>query len=147
MINTKFWVGVACKEHVENGIKLGICQFCHGKSGPVQRLRKGDYIVYYSSKCTMNSNALYQKFTAVGRVIDDEPYQVEMFPGFYPYRRNVEYFVADHLDIRPLILDLDFIKNKASWGATFRYGFLEIDKASFDIIFARMVKLGSSLRI
>lgn len=39
---TRFWIGVACKEHVENGIKLGICQFCHGKSGPTKRLSHGE---------------------------------------------------------------------------------------------------------
>ncbi len=25
----KFWIGVASKEHVENGVKLGIDQICH----------------------------------------------------------------------------------------------------------------------
>jgi hypothetical protein len=24
---TKYWIGVACKEHVENGVKLGISSF------------------------------------------------------------------------------------------------------------------------
>ena len=45
----KFWVGVASKEHVENGVKLGIGQFCHGKIGPAKRLQKGDFVIYYSS--------------------------------------------------------------------------------------------------
>lgn len=47
---TKFWIGVACKEHVENGVTLGICQFCHGKSAPAKRLSQGDFVIYYSSK-------------------------------------------------------------------------------------------------
>ncbi len=130
----KFWIGVACKEHVENGVKLGICQFCHGKSAPSKRLSRGDFVIYYSSKVSMGGAELYQKFTAIGKVIDDAPYQVDMGDGFKPFRRNISYFEAKHIDIKPLVPLLSFIKNKNSWGYVFRYGFLEIDQASFEII-------------
>ena len=136
----KYWIGVACKEHVEHGVKLGVAQFCHGKIGPAKRLSCGDYIIYYSSKVVMNGAELYQKFTAIGRVIDDEAYQVDMGNGFMPFRRNIDYFDAQHVDIKPLITELDFIKNKKSWGAAFRYGFLEIDAASFDKIAVQMME-------
>ena len=117
---TKFWVGVACKEHVANGVSLGICQFCHGKSAPAKRPKKGDFVIYYSSKHTMDGSELYQKFTAIGIVKDDAPYQVEMENGFKPFRRNIEYLDATHADIRPLIPALPFIRNKTSWGYVFR---------------------------
>ena len=130
----KFWIGVACKEHVENGVKLGICQFCHGKSAPAKRLSRGDFVIYYSPKITMKSTEPYQKFTAIGKVIDDAPYQVDMESEFKPFRRNINYFDAKHIDIKPLIPLLPFIKNKHSWGYVFRYGFLEIDQESFEII-------------
>jgi len=133
-MTSKFWIGVACKDHVENGIKLGICQFCHGKSGPAKRLSNGDFVIYYSSKLTMEGAELYQKFTAIGKVIDDAPCQVDAGGGFKPFRRNINYFDSKHLDIRPLVQLLPFIKNKKSWGYVFRYGFLEIDKESFEII-------------
>ena len=64
----KFWVGVASKDHVENFLKLGICQFCHGKLGTAKRLSKGDFVIYCSSKDTMEGSEPYQKFTAVGIV-------------------------------------------------------------------------------
>ena len=130
----RFWIGVASKEHVANGTSLGICQFCHGKQAPAKRLARGDFIIYYSSKHTMEGSELYQKFTAIGVVKDDAPYQVEMEPGFKPFRRNIEYFDAKHLDIKPLIASLPFIKNKGSWGYVFRYGFFEIDQKSFELI-------------
>jgi hypothetical protein len=38
---------------------------------------KGDFVIYYSSKHTMNGSEHYQKFTAIGIVKDNEPYQVE----------------------------------------------------------------------
>ncbi|WP_206425198.1 EVE domain-containing protein [Rickettsiales endosymbiont of Stachyamoeba lipophora] len=138
--NPRFWVGVASKGHVENGVNLGICQFCHGKSGPAKRLTKGDYVIYYSSKITMEGSNTYKKFTAIGIVKDDETYQVEMFPGFKPFRRNIEYFQdAKHVDIIPFIPKLNFIKNKQSWGYVFRFGFLEIDQESFEIIAKEML--------
>jgi hypothetical protein len=74
----KYWIGVACEEHVENGIKLGIGQFCHGKSAPAKCLQKGDFVIYSSSKHTMEGSELYQKFTAIGIVKDEMPYQVEI---------------------------------------------------------------------
>lgn len=82
----------------------------------------------------MDSPEPCQKFTAIGRVTDDAPYQVEQFPGFTPFRRNVAYFDAQPVDIRPLIERLPFITNKKLWGGVFRYGFLEIDQLSFEII-------------
>jgi hypothetical protein len=135
----KFWIGVACKEHVENGVKLGICQFCHGKSAPAKRLSRGDFVIYYSSKLTMEDRNLYQKFTALGKVIDDEPYQIEMGKGFKPFRRNISYFDVKHIDVKPLVSSLPFIKNKKLWGYVFRYGFLEIDEESFQIIAINML--------
>lgn len=135
----KFWIGVASKDHVANGVTLGICQFCHGKAAPAKRLSKGDIVIYYSPKHTMGEPESYQKFTAIGIVTDDAPFQVEMAPGFKPMRRHVDYFNAQHVDIKPLIDELPFITNKRSWGYTFRYGFLEIDRDSFKIIAEKML--------
>lgn len=137
--NCKYWVGVASKDHVENGVRLGICQFCHGKPGPAKRLSQGDFLIYYSSKYSTERSDPYQKFTALGIVKDDLPYQVEIKNNFKPFRRNIEYLNAKHADIKPLIPLLPFIKNKSSWGVIFRYGFLEIDKKSFEIIAFHML--------
>ena len=141
----KFWIGVACKEHVENGVKLGICQFCHGKSAPAKRLSRGDFVIYYSSKITMAGYDLYQKFTAIGEIIDDTPYQVDMGDGFKPFRCNINYFDAKHIDIKPLVPLLAFIKNKNSWCYVFRYGFFEIDQESFEIIAHHMLEFNPLL--
>lgn len=135
----RFWIGVACKKHVENGVKLGICQFCHGKSAPSKRLSRGDLVIYYSPKITMTGSDLYQKFTAIGKVIDDAPYLVDIGDGFKPFRRNINYFDAKHIDTKPLVPLLPLIKNKNSWGYFFRYGFLEIDQESFEIIAHHML--------
>jgi len=137
--NRKFWIGVASKNHVANGVKLGICQFCHGKLTPAKRLKKDDFIIYYSPKQTMEGSETCQQFTALGVVIDDLPYQVTINENFKPFRRNITYFDTQHIDIKPLISILPFIKNKQSWGYIFRYGFFEIDQESFEIIAQKML--------
>jgi len=71
--------------------------------------------------------------------MDDTPYQVDAGDNFKPFRRNISYFDAKHIDIKPLVPLLNFIKNKHSWGYVFRYGFLEIDQESFEIIAKRML--------
>ena len=135
----RYWVGVASKEHVDRGVDMGICQFCHGKQGPAKRPKKGDFVVYYSSKITMGGAEPCQKFTALGIITDEVPYQVDMGNGFKPFRRNVSYLEAEAVPIKPLIQELPFIKNKTSWGYVFRYGFLEIDSIAFDVIAQAML--------
>lgn len=135
----RFWIGVACKDHVKKGVKLGIAQFCHGKKGPANRPSKGDGLIYYSSKLFMDKPDLYQKFTAIGKFSDEKAYQGNEDGSFNPFRRNVEYFESEDIEIKPLIEKLYFIRNKKSWGYVFRFGFFEIDKESFDVIGSSMV--------
>lgn len=135
----KFWIGVASQEHVKIGEAGGFCQLCHGKSAPLKRMKKGDFIIYYSSKRQMTDKIPYQKFTAIGEIIDDIVYQVEMFEGFFPYRKNVHFVDSHESPIVPLIQDLSFIQNKKQWGYPFRYGHLEISKEDFFLIANNMV--------
>ena len=94
----------------------------------------------------MADSDLYQKFTAIGKIIDDAPYQVDIGDGFKPFRRNINYFDAKHIDIKPLVPLLPFIKNKNSWGYFFRYGFLKIDQKSFEIIASGMLEFNPLLK-
>lgn len=49
----KYWIIVASKDHVKNGIAEGIAQTCHGKAAPLKRIKKEDYVIYYSGKQTL----------------------------------------------------------------------------------------------
>jgi len=124
--STRAWVGVASREHVQNGIEGGFAQFCHGKVGPARRPRRGDVVLYYSGQERMEEKTPCQRFTAFGVVEDDEPATVEQFPGFFPWRRSVRWLHKAEAPIRPLIDRLAFIDDKKAWGAKFRFGFLEI---------------------
>lgn len=95
------------------------------------RLARGDWVIYYSGKEKYDAPEPCQRFTAIGRVVDSEPIQVEQFPGFTPWRRKVRYERATEVDIHLLVDRLSFIKNKSKWGAAFRFGFLENQRGGF----------------
>lgn len=136
---TRYWIIVASKDHVKSGIAQGIAQACHGKVSPLRSMQKGDFVLYYSGKQTLGKPDKCQEFTAIGRVHDDEIYQVQVSADFCPSRRNVEFFEGKDASILPLIDNLDFIQNKKSWGAPFRFGFLEIPKQDYELISSKML--------
>jgi hypothetical protein len=137
----KYWILVASKDHVKKGFAEGFAQACHGKAAPMRRMKKGDYIIYYSSKLTFGRDEKCQEFTAIGQVINDETYQVQVTADFCPSRRNIEFIESQDVSILPLINDLEFIENRKSWGYPFRFGFFEINKHDFDIISSKMLHL------
>jgi predicted RNA-binding protein len=137
--DTNYWIGVASKDHVQIGLANGICQLCHGKAQPLRRMSVGDWLIYYSPKERFEEAAPYQKFTAIGEVVGSKVYQFEMFPGFIPYRRDIRFLPAEDVPIRPLLGQLSFIKDKTRWGAAFRFGYLKIPKADFELIASQML--------
>ncbi len=60
--------------------------------------------------------------------------------GFVPFRRNVQFFPTKDVSILPLIGDLTFIKDKAHWGALFRFGTLQIPEQDFKLIAEKMIE-------
>jgi hypothetical protein len=130
----KYWIGVVSADHVAEGVRLGIMQIGHGKRVGVARQKKGDWLLYYSPRQKMDSKVSLQEFTALGQIIDDEPYQLQSGKDFSPWRRNVVYEPIQPLPIRPILGELRFIKDKTHWGVSFRYGILEIPKSDFDFI-------------
>ena len=137
-MNTRYWIIVASKDHVRNGIKEGIAQACHGKDAPLKRMKPGDWVIYYSSKTEFGKPEKCQCMTAIGQVIDDKVYLFDMGNGFTPYRRNIKFYECQETSILPLIPELIFIQNKQKWGGVFRFGMLEIPKQNFSLILSKM---------
>lgn len=133
-----YWLAVACKAHVIRGVTGGFCQVCHGKAGPLQRMKTGDGIIYYSSKETMEGDEPCQKFTAIGSVQDKLPYQVAMSETFLPWRRDINFLQAKEVHIHPLIGSLTFIQDKQRWGYPFRRGCFTISESDFMLIATHM---------
>ena len=139
MREKKYWIVVASKDHVKSAIIQGIAQTCHGKSSPLKKMHKGDFVIYYSGKVTIDKPEKCQQFTAMGKVIDDEIYQFQVSDNFCPSRRDIEFYECEDTSILPLINTLDFIQNKKSWGYPFRFGFLEINQHDFNLISKQML--------
>ncbi|GAA4318943.1 EVE domain-containing protein [Mucilaginibacter gynuensis] len=136
----QYWVTVVSKDHLARGVKGGFMQANHGKAGPLKKIAKGDWVVFYSPKVAYTGNEPCQAFTAIGRAADDEVYQHKMTDDFTPYRRNIKFYEADETPIKPLINDLEFIENKNAWGFKFRFGFFEINEHDFELIQSAMIE-------
>lgn len=130
---------MASREHVRVGVRGGFAQLSHGKLGPATRLSKGDWIIYYSAREKYGETTPCQKFRAIGQIIDTAARRVEQTSRFKPWRRKVKYRRANEVEINALLKRLSFIKNKDRWGATFRFGFLEIGESDFYLIARRML--------
>jgi hypothetical protein len=133
-----YWINTVSRDHVQIGMAGGFTQANHGKSTNLKRLSKGDLIAFYSSRTSLQNGEPVQQFTALARVIDDAPYQVEMRPDFHPWRRRVEPLSCRETAIRPLLEQLSFIQDKQRWGYPFRLGLFAIPAADFAVITAAM---------
>jgi hypothetical protein len=131
---TKYWIGVASRDHVRIGAAGGFCQLCHGKAAPLRRLKVGDRIIYYSPGERMPSGAPVQAFTAIGEVAAGEPEAHNMGGGFVPYRRDVAFYKASDAPIKPLLPLLSFTRDRPQWGIVLRRGIFAIDRMDYDII-------------
>ncbi len=134
------WINVVSLDHVRRGIEESITQACHGKKGPLTRMKKGDWIIHYSPKLSMSSTIKCQKFTSIGQIADDEVYQFDMGEGFVPFRRKVKYLQdIQEAPIEPLLDQLSFTKGRKSWGFMFRFGLFKVQEEDFRLIYNKMV--------
>ncbi len=134
----RYWINTVSRSHVQIGLAGGFTQADHGKNTRIKNLANGDLIAFYSPRTALIDGEPLQSFTAIGRIVDDEPYQVEMSPTFHPWRRRVEFIECVEAPIRPLIEKLSFIENKQRWGFPFRRGLFEIEQTDFGLIAGAM---------
>jgi hypothetical protein len=127
---SKYWIAVASAEHARRG-KAGFMQVNHGKKAPLQRVRAGDGVAYYSPAETVGGKDRLQSFTTIGRVRDEELYQGVMGGDFAPWRRNVDYADSREAPIARLLEQLEFTRGNRNWGYQMRFGLFEISEADF----------------
>jgi predicted RNA-binding protein len=135
----KYWIVVASRDHANRGVEGGFVQANHGKKTVLQRMRMGDWIVFYCPKETFKGKAPCRKFLGLGEIADDRIYQGEMDTDLHPFRKDVTFSPKmKETSIEPLISDLSFIRNKKSWGYVFRFGLIEIPRDDFLHIVSKM---------
>jgi hypothetical protein len=128
------WVNTISLEHVRRGVEGGFTQADHGRSTRLSRLQAGDRIVFYSPRTDYPDGEPLQEFTACGVVTGMDVYQVEMAPGFHPWRRAVTFVTCTPTPIKPLLGRLTFIPDARNWGFTFRRGLFQVPADDFDRI-------------
>jgi len=128
------WMNTVSRDHVQQGVRGRFTQANHGKPHMLGRMARGDWVLFYSPKTVLEAGEPLQAFTAIGQIVGDEPYQVEVSPDFAPWRRNVDYLAVHETPIRPLIADLHFVEDKKRWGYKFRFGVFKIDDHDLDLI-------------
>jgi hypothetical protein len=129
----RYWINVVSLCHVRAGMEGGFMQADHGSRSRLERLAPGDSIVFYSPRTELRAGEPVQRFTAAATVLGDAPFEAaavdEAAP---PWRRGVRYLSCEEAPVRPLIEELEFIRDKKSWGVAFRRGFFEIGAGDYE---------------
>lgn len=126
------WLGVVSRSHVMRGVAGGFAQVCHGKAGPLRKMRRGDLFIYYSPATEMHGAPL-QAFTALGQIADDEVFQFDMGGGFVPFRRRVHYAEVKQTPLEQLRSGLDLCA-APNWGMVLRRGLLPLTNKDLHLI-------------
>ncbi|KUI05366.1 EVE domain-containing protein [Mycolicibacterium acapulense] len=135
------WINTVSRDHVELGVRGRFTQANHGKPTMLRRMARGDWIVFYSPRTVYPDGPPLQAFTAIGQIVDDEPY-LDASTDTERWRRNVDFLDCAETPIRPLIEHLDFIEDKSRWGYKFRFGVFKIGDADFEVIRSAMTGAG-----
>ncbi|TCM67354.1 EVE domain-containing protein [Acinetobacter calcoaceticus] len=127
----KYWIGVACKNHVMVGVEGGFSQLNHGKKAPLTRMQAGDKFLYYAPKISMQETTACQKIVALGTVQEGEIYQAEMSPDFKPFRRDVDYQTGlIEVSLAQLNQHTEWVECRSK----LRFGHLEISAQLYEYI-------------
>jgi Protein of unknown function DUF55. len=140
----RYWINTISRDHVRVGAEGGFTQANHGRPTTLRRLARGDLVAFYSPRTEYPDGEPLQRFTAVGRVADDAPYQVRMTSEFHPWRRRLQFLESKEAPIKDLIGHLSFIKDPTRWGLPFRRGLFEVSQQDFEQI-ARAMDAESAL--
>lgn len=131
MNERRYWIGVVAQDRVEAAVAQGFVELNNGKAAPLARMQPGDGLAFYSPRERFPDGASLQAFTAIGRIGDGPIFEVPPGEPAAICRRNAAWLDATPVPIRPLLEQLTFIRNKAHWGAAFRFGVLRVPRDDF----------------
>ena len=118
-------------------MSLGIAQIGHGRRPGLDRMRPGDWLVYYSPRPSMDSAAHLRAFTAVGTVTDDEVWQADD-GGFRPWRRRVSYDRTAREVPLTEVRDRLALTTGPNWGHRLRRGLVPLTDGDVAVLRAAM---------
>lgn len=59
--------------------------------------------LFITPKINFKESSPHQKFTAIGKIIDEDVYQVNKGNDFVPFRRNIEFSPTIETPVKPLV--------------------------------------------
>jgi len=110
----RYWIAVASLDKVEAAVAGGYVEVSHGKAGPLERMRPGDRVAFYSPRTRSSGGEALQSFTALGEVVDAPLFQAAA--AHQPFRRAVRWQGVTPAPVRPMLEALEFIRNKRHLG-------------------------------
>ena len=138
MNERRYWIAVAPRDHAAQGVANGFVELTYGRAEPLARLMPGDGLLVYSPRESAGNGQPLQAFTAIGHVAEGPIFEAPVAATVPIFRRPAAWLAASPAAIRPLIDELSFIRNKAHWGAAFRFGMLRVSRDDFAAIAAAM---------
>jgi predicted RNA-binding protein len=131
--------------NIEKCVKAGVYGTSEGRSGlNVKRLlelEKNDVLVFYAAgicKLAGIFKVIEPVYESNTKIWDDNT---------YPYRVNIEPIIylpeEKWIDIKDLINDLDYFKNKFSWSMHFIHNLLPVNEKDYHLIKSKMEQMSN----
>jgi predicted RNA-binding protein len=124
------------KDNLDICFRQKVVGFVESKGKRLKSFQSGDLITFYVSRASLSSNTKISKFIGLAR-IEGRSYQ-STAPiwkhGIFPQRIGIELLAQKSCDVKSLIEDLTFIKNKEHWGAAFLSGIIKVPPGDFEAI-------------
>lgn len=133
-----FYLISASRDHVLSARKQSIVQANHGVKAPMERLRPGDGVAFYSARHQLKGKEPCQRFTAMATVADGHVFQERVTETFKPWRRVAVFEEGfKEIDINDVLGDLECLgKGKGKWGVYLRRGFIRMTRLDWEVLVA-----------
>ncbi|CDG22242.1 conserved protein of unknown function [Xenorhabdus poinarii G6] len=136
----KHWIAVISRAHARIAADSGFLQVCHGKAAPLRKTRAGDEVFIYCPRSEIGSGEILKTVEYQCVFNDDDIYQVEQFPGFKPFRKNVTFNRNFQSVALKDVIGLEF-NTDPHWGMLARRGFFEISTHDAELLRIAMRRL------
>jgi predicted RNA-binding protein len=137
--NSNYWVYPITEDSLKICLELGIIGAKGNNAYRLKKWKPGDLIIFYVSRERFDSQRPVRKFCAIAECIGYSFNSAEnIFPDSkteeYPTRIKIKALSNKKCEIKPLIEQLDFIKNKKNYGSAFISGTRNVSAKDFNII-------------
>lgn len=131
-----FYLISASRDHVLSARDQAIVQANHGVKAPMQRLRPGDGIAFYSARHQLKGKDPCQRFTALATVGDGDMYQERMSDTWKPWRRPAVFEEGfKEIEIKEVLSRLQCLGNgRQGWGVYLRRGFIKMSASDWEVL-------------